>query len=325
VDPTDVRFWHRTQRIGVALTVACVAFVLVYLVLTWSHGHRVAMLAVAAVCLVTAPLLLLPPARRVVATRWRTPFFLVWSGLIIAVVTALVVLDGGTARSPLVSLYFLPLVFATLAYPMVPMVAVAIAIVATFIVTSIAGGDADASTVVIACSLSAAAVMCATITRLHQRQRAELNRVSRADPLTGCLNRRGLEERLDAELAEAQRHARNLSLLVIDLDGFKAVNDRDGHAAGDELLVWTVAQIVGSVRPLDAVGRLGGDEFAVVLPDTAGDAAHEVADRVERALAERNAASTGVATYPRDGFSAAELHAAADARLYEAKRGLARC
>jgi diguanylate cyclase (GGDEF)-like protein len=164
--------------------------------------------------------------------------------------------------------------------------------------------------------------MCATISRLHHRQRGELARVSRADPLTDCLNRRGFQERLEAELANATRHEHTISLIVIDLDAFKAVNDRDGHAAGDALLVWTVQQITASVRPLDAVGRLGGDEFAVVLPGTDRDEAVDVAGRIEAALKPRTSASTGVATYPIDGTTTAELHADADIRLYAAKRGV---
>jgi hypothetical protein len=91
--------------------------------------------------------------------------------------------------------------------------------------------------------------------------------------------------------------------------------------AGDALLVWTVQQITTSVRPLDAVGRLGGDEFAVVLPGTDRDEAVDVARRIEAALAPRTSASTGVATYPLDGATTAELHADADVRLYAAKRG----
>ena len=318
----DVRFLQRALRVGVLLTVVCCAFVAIYLLWTWSQPHRTAMFALAAGCTLGTLLLLalLPP--RVVKGRWRDVFFVSWSAAIIVVVAVFIALDGGLDASPLVALTFLPLIFATVAYPPVPMRTVAGAILVTFLVMGIAEGDGAASTFVLVCSLAAAAAMCALISRLHHAQREELARVSRADPLTDCLNRRGFQERLEAELAGAARHDRGVSLIVIDLDAFKAVNDREGHAAGDALLVWTVQQIVASVRPMDAVGRLGGDEFAVVLPGVLGAEAADVAARIEAALAERTSASTGSATHPLDGLSAAELHAAADARLYQAKRGV---
>jgi diguanylate cyclase (GGDEF)-like protein len=320
-DPADVRFFQRAQLIGVVLTIVCCSFIAIYLAWTWSESNRPAMLAMAGGCTIASLLLLGLPAH-IIKGRWRDAFFLSWSGAIIVIVAIFISLDGGLDQSPLAAITFLPLIFATVAYPPIPMLSVAAAIVVTFVVMGVAEGDSLQSTFVLGCSLSAAAAMCATISRLHHRQRGELARVSRADPLTDCLNRRGFQERLEAELANATRHEHTISLIVIDLDAFKAVNDRDGHAAGDALLVWTVQQISASVRPLDAVGRLGGDEFAVVLPGTDRDEAVDVAGRIEAALASRTSASTGVATYPIDGTTAAELHADADLRLYAAKRGV---
>jgi diguanylate cyclase (GGDEF)-like protein len=321
-DPADVRFFQRAQLIGVALTAACCAFIATYLVWTWSQPNRPAMLAMAAGCTIASAALLVVPSH--VKRRRRNAFFVTSSGAIIVIVAIFIALDGGLDDSPLVVVAFLPLIYATAAYPPLPMLMVAGAIVVTFVAMGIAEGDAPQSTFLLGCTLTAAAVMCATISRLHHRQRGELARVSRADPLTDCLNRRGLQERLEAELAGAGRHDQGVALIVIDLDAFKAVNDRDGHAAGDALLVWTVQQIVASVRPLDAVGRMGGDEFAVVLPATGPEEALEVACRIELALAARTPASTGVAAYPVDGRTAEALHAYADARLYDAKRGVAR-
>ncbi len=320
--PADMRFFTRALRIGVLLTIGCCSAIAAYLLWTWAEPHRAAMLALAAGCSLGSLALLALPAQAV-RGRWRDAFFVSWSAAIIGVVAVFVGLDGGLDASPLVGVFFLPLIFATLAYPPVPMLIVAGAVVLTFVAMSVVESDDAPATFAFASSLAAAAVMCATISRLHHRQRGELARVSRADPLTDCLNRRGLQERLEAELATAARHDHSTSLIVIDLDDFKAVNDRDGHAAGDALLVWTVQQLVTSVRPLDAVGRLGGDEFAVVLPHTARDEAIDVAQRIESALAPCTAASTGTATYPLDGTTASVLHAEADARLYEAKRGTA--
>ena len=320
-DPADVRFFQRAQRIGALLTVACCAFLFGYVAWTWSHPHRTAMLGLVLACAGGSLALLLVPVQ-ILKGHWRDAFFLVWSGGIIAFVALFIALDGGQDASPLVGLFFLPLIFATVAYPPVPMLIVAGAVILTFVAMGVAEHDEAAGTFVFACCLTASAVMCATISRLHHRQRGELARVSRADPLTDCLNRRGFQERLEAELAGACRHDRGVSLIVLDLDAFKPVNDRHGHAAGDALLVWTVQQVIHSVRPLDAVGRLGGDEFAVVLPGAGHQEALEVARRIERALAERTSASMGVATYPLHATTVAALHAHADARLYEAKRGV---
>ena len=106
---------------------------------------------------------------------------------------------------------------------------------------------------------------------------------------------------------------------MFDLDDFKAVNDREGHAAGDALLVLMVELVTGVLRPMDAVGRLGGDEFAVILPGASQTDAGIVLDRLHAVLAGRVAASSGRACFPADGVSAEELHRSADAALYSAK------
>jgi diguanylate cyclase (GGDEF)-like protein len=171
----------------------------------------------------------------------------------------------------------------------------------------------------VAASLACAAALCVAQARNHHAQRAELGRVSRTDSLTDSLNRRGFEERLDAELAEAEREGSPLALMLLDLDNFKFVNDTQGHAAGDELLCWVVTTVRATLRPVDALGRVGGDEFAVALPGVARMEALEVAERVERALAARVEATIGVAAFPSDCSDREELHRHADGELYAAK------
>jgi diguanylate cyclase (GGDEF)-like protein len=114
------------------------------------------------------------------------------------------------------------------------------------------------------------------------RQADRLERLSRTDPLTGLGNRRHVEERLAAELARARRHGVELSLLVLDLDGLKAVNDRHGHKAGDAALRRVAAAIAQSSRASDVAGRWGGDEFVVLAPDTASEDAAALAERIRR-------------------------------------------
>jgi diguanylate cyclase len=152
------------------------------------------------------------------------------------------------------------------------------------------------------------------------------NREGRTDALTGLFNRRAYEERRVVEAARSARYHRPLALCLFDLDGFKAVNDRHGHPAGDRVLQG-VAKVIGSSRLTDDAFRIGGDEFAVLMPETTRDGALIAAERLIVALAEARlgdesvTASYGVAATIGDAIS---LHDAADRALLAAKRKLKR-
>jgi diguanylate cyclase (GGDEF)-like protein len=144
----------------------------------------------------------------------------------------------------------------------------------------------------------------------------------RTDALTGLFNRRAYEERRVVEAARSARYGHPIALGLFDLDGFKDVNDRYGHPAGDEVLKG-VAQVIDSSRLTDDAFRIGGDEFAVLMPQTNLDGAKIAAERLTTALAEARlgsgnvTASYGVAATVGDALS---LHDAADRALLEAKR-----
>ena len=148
------------------------------------------------------------------------------------------------------------------------------------------------------------------------------------DTLTGLLNRRGLEDRLERELADAQEERRPLSLVVLDCDDFKDVNDRAGHEFSDALLR-EVGLVLRSACPEGgSAARLGGDEFVVMLPGADVEDAFSEVIRIRRELDQglANAGfplrlSAGLATYPYDGASASQLLRAADQALYRAKAG----
>jgi diguanylate cyclase (GGDEF)-like protein len=148
------------------------------------------------------------------------------------------------------------------------------------------------------------------------------------DQLTGLTNRLGFNTRREALLAVALRTDTELSVLCLDLDRFKAVNDTLGHDAGDQLLVTVARRIQESVRVTDVAARLGGDEFAILLPATDLSSAEGIAQRLLESIrlpyaigahVVRIGVSIGIATYPSDGDTAEELLRNADAALYKAK------
>jgi diguanylate cyclase (GGDEF)-like protein len=152
--------------------------------------------------------------------------------------------------------------------------------------------------------------------------------VALTDPLTGISNRRQLLARADYEIARHSRGRRNFALVMLDLDGFKLLNDRFGHAAGDELLCDVADALQHAVRGQDTVARIGGDEFCVLAPETDGPRTLPLAKRITAAVTDATTgvealrASIGIAVFPDDGLSAQELLHAADERLLNAKREL---
>lgn len=179
-------------------------------------------------------------------------------------------------------------------------------------------------------TLVAAAVrsLSVSIARLNAAQKAEEHNAMH-DTLTGLPNRRYLSEWMTTALAAARRAGRELHVLYFDLDGFKAVNDRFGHEAGDEVLKITGARLRDALRSSDFVARLGGDEFVAVLPQT--DEPPDVGALVVRLEQQLNrapldalpdgvvTASIGRAAFPRDGDTVTALLAAADRSMYNIK------
>ncbi len=166
-------------------------------------------------------------------------------------------------------------------------------------------------------------ILIATRERLR-RERDSLRATALRDPLTGVANRRSLLERVDYEIARHTRSGHSFCVLMLDLDGFKALNDRFGHAAGDDLLRDVSAALNRAMRDQDTVARLGGDEFCVLAPET--DAPERLVNRAMAAVARVTAgvevlgASAGAAVFPNDGATIEALLEVADQRLFELKR-----
>lgn len=163
-----------------------------------------------------------------------------------------------------------------------------------------------------------------------RRELEQVKAMLHQDPLTGTLNRRGLDEAYRQEAARCDRHGGRLSVALIDIDNFKVLNDTRGHPVGDRALVHFARLVRGTLRPTDRVGRMGGEEFLVLLPDTGPAEAGKVMARIRGELAaspllEEDQAiviafSSGIAArLPGEPFDA--LLQRADAALYAAKAG----
>jgi diguanylate cyclase (GGDEF)-like protein len=179
----------------------------------------------------------------------------------------------------------------------------------------------------VAVPMLSAAVLVAVRERL-ERERDALRESALTDPLTGIANRRSLLARIEYEIARHARTRHGFAVVMIDLDGFKGLNDRFGHAAGDDLLRDVASALEHTVRGQDTVARMGGDEFCVLAPETEGEGVERLRTRVEWAVTTVTAgvqtlqASVGVASFPGDGRRPQDLLEAADQRLLAAKRAL---
>ena len=172
------------------------------------------------------------------------------------------------------------------------------------------------------------AVFCIVLLLLAEVRRlvARLREQSLTDELTGVANRRAFGLVAGREIERSRRYAHQLSLAYLDVDGFKGVNDRRGHAVGDRVLIALAGAAAATARSVDTVARLGGDEFVVLMPETDDAAALPLADRLREACSQAAGAgpepvtcSVGVVTYAQPPRDVAELLASADALMYEAK------
>jgi diguanylate cyclase (GGDEF)-like protein len=155
-------------------------------------------------------------------------------------------------------------------------------------------------------------------------------RLATTDGLTGLTNHRTMQERLEDQLAQAQRYGKRVSFLLCDVDHFKSVNDTYGHPVGDEVLRAVARTLQKEARNTDVVARYGGEEFAIVMPETDTGGATVIAERIRDRVARlvhqtpqgplRITISLGTATFPDDARTKAELIERTDGCLYHAKR-----
>lgn len=165
-------------------------------------------------------------------------------------------------------------------------------------------------------------------THIH-KQTQELSDQARRDPLTGLLNRATFDSCLGDEVDRASRYNRGVSLVLLDVDRFKSVNDRFGHQAGDQVLLSIARILHSSLRHSDMAFRYGGDEFAAICPETAGEAMATIMRRLEMSvlryrtearIMEEIGISWGIVAFPTDAIEVSELIRIADERLYACKK-----
>jgi diguanylate cyclase (GGDEF)-like protein len=175
--------------------------------------------------------------------------------------------------------------------------------------------------------LSAAGmILTVVLTVLLYREHTQLKNLAETDTLTGLTNHRGFHQELGRQLRRAKSHREPMALVTLDLDNFKAVNERHGHPFGDGVLQGVGAELRKSIRRGDTAARVGGEEFALILPGADGEAAMEIAERVRVAVAQlapegsELTCSSGIALFPVDADNASSLLQLAEGALYWAKR-----
>lgn len=323
----DTDFWLRHLNLGLLLYAVSISVSLVYLVLV-PGPNRDALFVFAVVALASVFAVWLLPRHAIAASPRRLLFFYTWTAFSVAFVLVVAALDGG-AGSPLCLLLFFAVVYCGLAYPPNAVAVTTAAATTGYLLLTFeqtAGNAFPLMNVVVLIGLGAVSAFAA---EARQRVRNTLDVLATRDGLTACLTHGAFHDRLGIEMARATRHRRPLSVVLVDLDHFKQVNDGLGHLAGDELLRTVGAVLRDGLRVGDVAGRLGGDEFAVLLPDTSLAGAITLAERRLEELSDRQISATfGVAQSCIPAASSlgscvsdgTRLLSRADEALYEAKK-----
>jgi diguanylate cyclase (GGDEF)-like protein len=332
-DAGETRFWTIYMRVAFLVLAAESMAVLVYCVLSSSEPDRGALELIASLSAVAA-IGALPFIGWIVGQTWCSKFSLGTALTSGALLAACCHLDSGI-DSPLVILLVLPVVNAAAGLSVRAVVLCATAAVAEFAIVGFTDPHVTSSAAVLVILASFVGGMIALAlgwvtsrSRLeHERSAlyAHVSRLAQTDWLTGCLNQGAFFERLESEIDRSRRHGQALSVLMVDVDLFKAFNDTHGHLAGDEALAEVGSVLRSACRSFDVVARVGGDEFSVILPATTSASAVVVAERLFDALNERRGSgvtvSIGVGTLDEADPTSKRLFRDADSALYRAKAG----
>jgi diguanylate cyclase (GGDEF)-like protein len=264
---------------------------------------------------------------------------LVFETLAMIVFITWVVWHSGKLESPLISLYLLPIIASALALgKLATLLEMALVVACYLLLMAVGDGQSHpflplSFGIELAAKLSPVLLVAYITTMLSADIHYALNKaklVSETDPLTGLYNLRAFNVILDRAFAQAVRYSRPMSLIMIDSDNLKHVNDTYGHESGNRLLNKIVSCVQTELRSTDVFARYGGDEFVLLLPDTGVRGAREVAERIRRAVEATGlevpgdlvptTVSLGVASYPDDGCDLPLLLDKADKAMYRSKQ-----
>jgi diguanylate cyclase (GGDEF)-like protein len=325
-DDDRVAYWLGHVRIGVLVSELASWCVVGYVLLTESPGRQsVGILVALGLVIVGCPCLLLLPLREMMRDSRGPTLFYLWSLAETAVVVYVTRLDGGSS-SPLDSLLFLALTYAAVAYSPYGVVAMGGVMTVSYLLV-VELPDVTSNGMFFMVLMGSFTLICAMASAnswaTYDRQVMLIRlqeTLASTDPLTGIPNRRAFMERVSGAVTGAG--GRPAVICLIDLDGFKGVNDVRGHAAGDAVLKAVGSALSAVVRETDTVARLGGDEFAV-LADVGGDSGDALAERLRAAVALVGAecgvtASLGIAGI-EPGDDVEDLMHRADAAMYRSK------
>ena len=327
-DDDRVAYWVKHVRNGVLLTELAAASVVGYVLLTSSPGsNHPVILGLAAVAMLGCPALFLLPLDEMMRDHRGPTLFYAWSLATTVLVIAGTYLDGG-ASSPLDALLFLTLGFLAGAYSPYGVVAMGSLMSASYLVFVELPSPSTSGMFFLAvmlCFTMICAMNSANSWAAYDRQVSLIKAqeaLAATDSLTGIPNRRAFLDRVSAAVHDAAWGHPTVVCLV-DLDGFKAVNDAGGHAAGDAALQAIAAALGGAVRETDTVARLGGDEFAVLADVSITFSGEMLAERLREAVA-RVGGSTGVTASVgvaevQPGDDVQDLLHRADAAMYRSK------
>ena len=327
-DDDRVAYWVRHVRYGIVLTEVAAVAVVVYTLFAPTPGYRSpVILSLAPIVMLGSPTLLLLPLAEMMRDRRGPLLFYGWSLAVTAVVVVISRVDGG-ATSPLFSLLFLTLGFMAITYPPYGVVLIG-ALMTSAYLWGVAWPQITHAALFFAVVMASFTLICALVSAnswAAYDQQVLLIRTQESlaltDALTGVPNRRAFLERLTTAIAAAPTGRRTVVYLV-DLDGFKGVNDREGHAAGDGVLKDVTWALAGIVRETDTVARLGGDEFAVLAEVADGSSGEVLAERLRTAVAavgsERGVTASVGAAEVLPGDDIEELLHRADSAMYRSK------
>jgi len=338
-DDARVAYWVRHVRHGILLSEVAALWVVGYVLITHTPGrHSAVLLTLTGLVMVGCPFLLLLPLREMMRDSRGPTMFYVWTLATSALVIIGTRIDGGPS-SPLDALLFLTLTYMAVAYSPYGVVAMGGTMTVAYLVFVELPGVSTSGLFFIAVMVSftmICAMASANSWAAYDRQVTLIRTqetLAATDPLTGIPNRRAYLERVAAAVGSAA-WGHQAVVCLVDLDGFKAVNDAGGHAAGDYMLRSVATALGGAVRETDTVARLGGDEFVLVIK-APGDELHRfesafiaTVDKVRESVAVpltlgqhsvRPTCRVGICLYPQDADSPDLLLRHADAAMYDAK------